>query len=264
MPSWFSRFISPLVSFSGRCVVCRKPLRPQERDICTCCLSQLPLTHLSDHEENILEKYFWGKIPVVHASALFIYYQGADSHMILRNLKYGHQPSVGITLGRVMATYLADTSFFDSVDAIVAVPLAGDRQRHRGYNQAECLAKGIQEITRLPIVSEGIVRHISNKSQTRLSHAERYQNVDGIFKVELPERFYGKHILLVDDVVTSTATLTSLARAFGEGHHTRFSILTLAMASSITETPYYRVDNREDMENREGEVYMPDDRYDDF
>jgi len=249
---------SSLFSFAGRCVVCQKPLRADERDICTVCLSQLPYTNLSAHPENILERYFWGRIPIIRASSLFTYTQGAKSHLILQRLKYKHQKSLGITFGRIMAKQLEQTSFFSDIDMIVAVPLATDRQSKRGYNQSEQLAVGIHEITNLPVVMDGIIRRVSNRTQTRLSHEERRRNVEDIFKIEKPERFYNKHVLLVDDVVTSTATLTSLAKAFEKGGNTVFSVLTLAMATSITDVPYHQYDENEDMENKKGEVFMPE------
>ena len=249
---------SSFLSLTGKCAVCQNPLRKEEHDICTGCLSQLPMTNLSDHEENILEKHFWGHIPIVRASSLFIYHKGADSHLLLRRLKYMHQSSIGLTLGRIMATYLQDTAFFDEIDMIVPVPLAKERLRKRGYNQSAFLAEGIHEITQLPVVSKGISRIVSNKTQTSMSYTERFHNVEGIFKVESPERFYNKHILIVDDVVTSTATIVSLANTFEKNKDTHFSILTLAMSSSITEIPYYKEDNREDMENQEDEIFMPE------
>ncbi len=250
-------WLSSLFSLSGRCVVCRHPLQPYEQDICSSCLSQLPYTNLSGHEENVLEKYFWERIPIVRATSLFTYYQGAKSHQILQYLKYKHQASIGITFGRIMARQLQDTSFFNGIDMIVPVPLASARLKKRGYNQSECLARGLQEITHLPVITEGIVRKVSNVTQTRLSHTDRRKNVEGIFRVDNPERFFDKHLLLVDDVVTTTATLTSLANAFKKGKNTRFSILTLAMSASITDVPYYTVDNREEMENQEDVIFMP-------
>lgn len=157
-----------------------------------------------------------------------------------------------------MAKQLLQTSFFKGIDMIVAVPLAPDRQGRRGYNQSEQLAIGIHEITGLPVITDGIIRKVSNRTQTKLMYEERHHNVEDIFKIEKPERFYDRHILLVDDVVTSTATLTSLAKAFDGGRNTVFSVLTLAMAVSITDVPYHPYEDNEDMENQEGDVFMPE------
>jgi ComF family protein len=249
---------SSLFSYAGRCVVCQKPLCGNEKDICAVCLSQLPYTNLSDHSGNILERYFWGRVPIIRASSLFTYTQGARSHLILQRLKYKHQKSLGVTFGRIMAKQLLQTSFFKGIDMIVAVSLAPDRQGRRGYNQSEQLAIGIHEITGLPVITDGIIRKVSNRTQTKLMYEERHHNVADIFKIEKPERFHGRHILLVDDVVTSTATLTSLAMAFDGGRNTVFSVLTLAMAISITDVPYHPYEDNEDMENQEGEVFMPE------
>lgn len=242
---------------NGRCAVCEQPLQAQEKDICIRCLSNLPYTNLLGTEENKLEKYFWGQIPIERATSLFTYYRGARSHEILRLLKYKNNPSIGVTFGRIMAEQLLRTSFFSTIDAIVPVPLSKERRKVRGYNQSESLAEGISEVTSLPIITEGINRIVSNVTQTRLSRLDRRNNVKGIFEVVKPERFVGKHLLLVDDVVTSASTLIELANSFKKCENIRFSILTLAMSASITEVPYYPEDNDDEADIVEDVITIP-------
>ena len=125
MSSWmnFWRELMP-----GRCIVCHHALHSGEHDICYQCLSTLPFTRIDGKEENLLERLFWEQIPIERASALFTYIQGAQSHQILRHLKYLSRPSVGISLGRLLARRLIGTGFFDTISLIVPVPLSALRQ----------------------------------------------------------------------------------------------------------------------------------------
>ena len=253
MSSWmnFWRELMP-----GRCIVCHHALHSGEHDICYQCLSTLPFTRIDGKEENLLERLFWEQIPIERASALFTYIQGAQSHQILRHLKYLSRPAVGISLGRLLARRLIGTGFFDTISLIVPVPLSAERMKTRGYNQAERIATGIAEVTDLPVDTTCIVRVADNKTQTSLSRQERINNVKDIFHVKYPEQYEGKHLLLVDDVVTTGSTLIACGKAFGS--NTRFSILTLALAASFSEIPYRKIVVTDETENGEGIIILKD------
>ena len=238
----------------GRCIVCHHALHSGEHDICCQCLSTLPFTRIDGKEENLLERLFWEQIPIERASALFTYIQGAQSHQILRHLKYLSRPAVGISLGRLLARRLIGTGFFDTISLIVPVPLSAERMKTRGYNQAERIATGIAEVTDLPVDTTCIVRIADNKTQTSLSRQERINNVKDIFHVKYPEQYEGKHLLLVDDVVTTGSTLIACGKAFGG--NTRFSILALALAASFSEIPYRKIVVTDETENGEGIIIL--------
>ena len=243
-------------SIGGRCVVCRHMLHKGEEYICVSCLADLPYTHLMAHPSNVLEKLFWEHIPIERATSLFTYYRKADSHQILRDLKYHNRPGLGCFFGRMMGRQLRDTDFFDTIDMIVPVPLARERFRKRGYNQSEMLADGLHEITGIPVRKDIVKRVVSNKTQTSLTRSERMRNVEGIFQAVKDVELEGKHILLVDDVVTSGSTMISCAKALGINNNMRFSILALAMSASVADVPYYREPDDDEWANQEGEVYM--------
>jgi len=200
----------------------------------------LPRTELHKTKENVMEKMYWGKIPIEHASA-FMYYKEGFKDVVL-NLKYRRNHAIGEYFGRLMAEEISESSdFFEGIDAIVPIPLHHSRLRKRGYNQSEYIARGIQAVTKIPIYSDAVVRMVNNKSQTRMFHFERKKNVENIFKCVRPDLLKGNHILLVDDVVTSNATTLSCATAImqavgtplpyaGDTTAIRFSILALAYA----------------------------------
>ena len=250
---WLKSFLS---TGGGRCVVCQNRLRADEEEICLSCMAALPYTRIKDHPENVLEKYFWEHIPVEKATCLFTYNRGSQSHRVLMELKYHNRPSLGRFFGRVMGRQLLETSFFDSVDMIVPIPLARQKLRKRGYNQAEMVACGLGEVTGKPVVTDAVKRIVANKTQTLLTRSERMSNVEGIFRVNHAGKYEGKHILLVDDVVTSGSTVISCASAFMESPGVRFSILALAMSASITEVPFYEETVDRELTNQEGEVRM--------
>jgi len=229
--------------FAARCAICGKPISNQEDTICTRCLTSLPYTNLRGEDSNRIEKYFWGHLPIDKASTLIIYHRGTKSHNLLRNLKYNKQPAIGLYFGRIIARQLTDSNFFEDIDAIIPVPLAQKRLLKRGYNQAEWIAKGIAKITNIPVITHAVKRNVANKTQTRLSRTERMNNVEGIFYVTHPENFDNRHILLIDDVITTGATLIACGKAFSKTKNLTISILTLAMASSICEVPYYKEDD---------------------
>lgn len=170
---------------------------------------------------------FWHITPIKRAAA-FIYYQPhSEMAQMVYQLKYGNSPDVGEDLGRLMATDMSLAHYFDDIDLLVPVPLTVKRQRQRGYNQSEMLAMGISDVTHLPVVSKALKRQVFRKSQTHLSRHERQENVNGIFVVADAETLRGRHILLIDDVCTTGATLTACAQALTPIAGIRISVLTL-------------------------------------
>ena len=216
--------------FPRHCVVCGACLRAGEEALCMRCSIDLPRTGFHLLRDNEVERLFWGKLPLERASAFFYYTKGSLYRNILRRLKYGGRRDVGEALGRIMAGEMLASGFFEGIDVLVPVPLHRRKQRKRGYNQSECIARGIAKVTGIGVDSHSVVRLKDTATQTHKSAYERWENVRDIFELRHPECFAGKHLLLVDDVLTTGATLTACADAFTPVEGIRISILTLAMA----------------------------------
>lgn len=225
---WFSSFLALL--FPRCCLVCGRPLAKGEECICTMCNINLPRTNYHLREDNPVEQLFWGKIPLERATSFFFYRKGSDFRQILHQLKYGGQKELGVIMGRYMASEFLPSGFFKGIDLIIPVPLHKKKQQLRGYNQSEWIARGIVAVTGIPMNTESIIRKKNTETQTRKSTFERWENVDGIFELHSFECFQGKHVLIVDDVLTTGATTVACASALMKVQGIRISILTLAVA----------------------------------
>ena len=239
MMNWIERLATDVreLLFPRPCLVCGATLGLQEQVVCNRCLSQLPYTHYRGLPENPVHRLFYPDTAVQRANAWMFYHQGSDTAHVVHALKYHGRREVGRTMGRLMACDVKPTGFFDGVDALVPVPLSRPRQRRRGYNQSEVLASGIAEVTGLPLWPEVVERTVDNPTQTRLSVEERRQNVEGIFRLCDAGKIRGRHLLLVDDVVTTGATLASCMAALSVAGGVRFSVLCMAVAASAACTP---------------------------
>lgn len=229
MNTWFHSFWSLL--FPRCCVVCGSPLSRGEECLCTCCNINLPRTGFHLRKDNPVECLFWGRIPGLKRASSFLFYRkGSDFRRILHLLKYGGYKELGEVMGRYMAAELSSGGFFDGVDMIIPVPLHRKKQKLRGYNQSEWIARGIASVTGIPLCAECMIREKNTETQTRKSTFERWENVEGIFRLCDTVHFEGKHVLLVDDVLTTGATTVACASVFARVSGIRISVLTLAVA----------------------------------
>ena len=215
------------------CVVCGQRLSVSEETICSKCNLHLPRTGFQqDPYENIMAKMFWGQVPIERATALFYYEPHAETANILYEMKYKNHPEIGEVMGRLMARELQMSNFFEGIDGIIPVPLAKKRQRQRGYNQSHELAKGISEITGLPIYNKVVRRTVFEGSQTSLGRWERNENVEQVFELKDAPTVQGKHLLIVDDVVTTGATIIACAKELCKAGGVRISVLSLGLAKN--------------------------------
>ena len=198
-----------MLLFPRCCTVCGRKLLKGEELICTPCQRQLPKTTFSPTALNPMLQRFIGSPAVRHATS-YIYYERQNAYSrLITEAKYGDRPDIIRRLARMAADELLPSGFFDAIDVILPVPLSARRKRHRGYNQSEWIARGISDVTGLPVDGGCLIRRKDNKTQTTMNRDERWQNVQGIFALRHPERLAGKTILLVDDVTTTGATLMS-------------------------------------------------------
>lgn len=215
------------------CKVCGNKLGKSEQHICTACLRQLPATHYDPMALNPVMQHFVGFPAVRHASAFCFYAHGNDFAQLITRSKYSDKPEVGQYLGRLAAPELVRSGFFEGIDCLIPVPLSRWRRWKRGYNQSESIARGLAEVARLPLRTGVLVRIKHNETQTHMTRDERWTNVQGIFAVRRPECLAGRHVLIVDDVITTGATLMSCAETLSSAvPDIRISIFALAAAQT--------------------------------
>ncbi len=210
------------------CVVCGRRLALTERSLCSVCLLHAPRTTFQfTPYDNDVARLFWGQMNIEKAAAWMYYEPHSEIAQLIYRLKYDGRPDIGMDMGRLMANEMLASGFFDDIDILLPVPLASKRLRQRGYNQSEELAQGISDVTGIPVVQNAVKRAHFRQSQTSLSRKERQENVDGIFVVRDQKALEGRHVLLIDDVCTTGATLMAVGAAINEISSVKMSILTL-------------------------------------
>lgn len=213
------------------CVCCSTGLMRGERYICSHCLYELPVTCFYKEHDNPVEQIFWGRAVVEHATACFFFRKGNNVQKLIHQVKYQGQKEMGQVLGQYMGQQIVG-SHFDEAEIIVPVPLHPQKFRKRGYNQSEWIARGVAGAMHKKIDAQTLVRHVKANSQTRKKRFDRWENVNMGFGLTNPDVFAGKHILLIDDVITTGATLEACIHAVKHAPGTKVSIATLAVASS--------------------------------
>lgn len=214
-----------------RCHLCGKLLIEGDEYICSPCLHALPRTLYHKIENNPVELLFAGIIPFERATAHFFYTPQSSMAEIVQDFKYRGFPGLARFLGKVIGRELQNVGFFNGIDCILPIPLHWYKQMKRGYNQSRMLAEGIGEITGID-VNRNLYARRHHSTQTRLSHNQRDINVRDAFGIKDPESLGGKHILLIDDVCTTGATLREAALTIHrESPQSRLSLLSLCIAT---------------------------------
>lgn len=230
-----SRFLSKFIDLIAprACVVCGCRLSESEEVMCAACNLHLPRTGYEKVAyDNPLNRIFWAKIPIERAASLFFYHAHSASSNILYSLKYRNHPEIGEFMGRMMAVEYQNDGFFEGIDMIVPVPLARKRERQRGYNQSHEIALGVSAVTGIPINDKMVERTSFKGSQTHLGRWDRMENVDNSFCLKNADGLIGKHILLIDDVITTGATIIACAKAINVAENIKFSVLSIGFAKS--------------------------------
>lgn len=216
--------------FPDLCRLCHAPLIEGEAHICLHCLFGLPFTHYEQKAENPAALLFAGKIQVMRAAALLRYEKKGNVQQLIHYLKYKGNKELGYYLGRLAAWKIRQTPWYDTVDLLIPVPLHPRKKKQRGYNQAEWIAKGMASVLHIPVDTKSLQRCTQTGTQTRKSVYERWINVQEVFRLASPENLAGKHILLIDDVITTGATIGACAQAVFQAREVRVSIFSLAIA----------------------------------
>jgi ComF family protein len=217
--------------FPNLCLGCGQPLTRGEETICTLCHFHLPKTWFHNDPDNQLTRVFWGRVQL-EAVASYLYFQkGGTVQHLLHQLKYKDRPEIGVRLGKWYGMELKQADVFRETELIIPVPLHPRKFRKRGYNQSEMFAEGLAGMMNLQAETRCLYRTFNSQTQTRKTRFDRWENVENIFAVNHPERLRGKHILLVDDVLTTGATLEACAQALLAVPGVRVSVVTIAYAS---------------------------------
>jgi ComF family protein len=230
IPALLSDFVSLL--FPRVCLACDDPLARGEEHICTNCRAQLPYTdyHLLSPAENPLARRFWGKLPVKHTLSYLRFLRHGRVQHLLHQLKYQGQEDVGRILGRWYGQELMEAGLAAEFDLIVPVPLHPRKLAKRGYNQADSFAEGLATGLGLPWHASALRRNTHTTSQTRKNRLQRWQNVSSVFEVADEAAVQGQRVLVVDDVLTTGATLEACAAVLLAAGALEVSIATIATA----------------------------------
>ena len=212
-----------------RCAVCGGRLSPEESLLCNECDAELEVTPFRESPyDNLMARLFWGQIPIEKASAWFYYRPHSDPSKMIYDLKYHGQSMLGEDIGEQLALRHQPSGFFDGIDAIVPVPITRKRQRQRGYNQSVQIARGISYVTRLPIYDKVVKRQHFTQSQTHQDNAwERRENVREAFLLTDADKVKGKHLLIIDDIVTTGATVIACGQELAKAEGVRLSVLSI-------------------------------------
>lgn len=212
------------------CAACGNSLYRHEDLLCSHCLIHLPKTFYHKDESNPLFHLFWGKIPIEMISAFYFYNKGNKVQHLVHQLKYKNRPEIGVYLGKRYGQYLKTNAKYKTVDVIIPVPLHHTKLKTRGYNQAEKFAMGLSERMEIPYDFESFIRTTATETQTRKTKQERWENVKNKFEVVHPNQIAGKHILLVDDVITTGSTLEACAHILLAQNNVKISFASIAAA----------------------------------
>ena len=212
----------------NHCFICNSILYKNEIAVCRHCNNTLPRTNIHLQKDNIAEQLFFGKEDIIKAASFCFYASGSSFQKAVHKFKYNNNPQLAYNLALISSKEIISSGWFNYLEAIIPVPIHHLKQLLRGYNQSYWIAKGISKITNLPIINNSLTKTRNNLSQTSHSFFDRHSNSDNAYKLKrdnLPN-----NILLIDDVLTSGATLQACIKAIKEVRECNISILTLAIA----------------------------------
>jgi ComF family protein len=217
--------------FPHVCNGCGSDILNEENMLCMRCISELPETNFHMHPDNPVEKIFWGRLPLVSATAQYYFSKETRMQHLMHQFKYKSNKDLGKQLGYLMGNDLLLSDRFKNIDALIPLPLFAIKEKRRGYNQATVLCEGIAEIIKVEILKDVIVRTQHTETQTKKGRVERWENIEGKFELVKPEKIQNKNILLVDDVITTGATLEACGQELIKANNVGLSVATLCFAS---------------------------------
>lgn len=214
--------------FPHICAGCGNDLIAQEQLLCLLCINHLSFTGFESCAGSPLERSFWGRVSINEAMSLLYFTKESILQSLLHQFKYNGKKEIGYYFGRMMGNAMRESERFKDIDALIPLPLFAPKEKRRGYNQSTIICDGIAEVLQLPVFKNVVLRTTATETQTRKSRIERWQNINGKFEVSDLLPLCNKHILLVDDVVTTGSTLEACAIELLRAENTKVSIATLA------------------------------------
>jgi len=221
------------LSFPHLCLACGRDTIPDEEILCLSCTYFLPKSKQHLYAENRFKDRFWGRIPIQSAGAYIYYSKEGAGQKLMQKFKYEGYQLIGYELGKQYGRLLKKSPNFSGIDLILPIPLHPRKLRKRGFNQSDLFAKGLSETMEIPWKTDLLIRTLETPSQTTKSRMERFANVEHAFEIRNSERLAGKHILLVDDVLTTGATLEAAGRKILDIGSTQLSMSCIAMAENL-------------------------------
>ena len=218
--------------FPPVCAGCNSFLLVNEKVICTVCRHDIPLTNHHLNLENDAFKKFYGRIPVLHASALFYFHKKGIVQQLIHNLKYKGQEEIGTTLGQWYAEDLKNIEILASIDEIIPVPLHRRKLKERGYNQVTAFGKALSSSLNIDYNDSLLIRNVYSKTQSKKNLLGRTEGIETIFDVSFTEKDHNKHFLIIDDVITTGSTLEACSKVMLKIPGAKISIVCMAMAQS--------------------------------
>lgn len=213
------------------CNGCGSDLLNNDQLLCLKCISNLPHTHFAQHPGNYIEKIFFGRIPLSAAHSEFYFAKESLIQHLIHQLKYKNNQAIGAYLGELMGLSLLKSNRFGKIDGLVPLPLYPDKERKRGYNQAAVICDGMSLAMNVPVYRDNLVRRRFTETQTKKHRTERWENVAESFVINNEKTLAGKHFILVDDVVTTGATLEAAGQVMLRVENVQVSLATLAFAT---------------------------------
>jgi ComF family protein len=195
------------------------------------CINQLPHTNFAQHANNPLEKIFWGRIPLLAAHSEFYFAKETLIQELIHQLKYKGNQAIGYFLGELMGKSLLNSNRFKNLDYLIPLPLYPEKERKRGFNQATIICNGLSARMNVPVLKDNVIRQRFTETQTKKHRRERWENVADSFLVKDPSLLNDKNILLVDDVVTTGATLEACGHTIAQSAIVTLSVAALSMAT---------------------------------
>lgn len=226
--AYLNGFISLI--YPNICLLCRKQLIANEQHICNICLFHLAKTEFHNKKDNLTEVLFWGRAKINRAASFFFYQKDNNSQKIIHHIKYKNDKELGQHLGEIYGDTLSKTEWIQQADFLLPVPLHPKKLKSRGYNQAEWIANGISTTTKVPVNTNILYRAKHTDSQTSKGRYNRWENVSGIFGVKNPELLINKKIIIVDDVITTGATIEACSYHLQQIPGIKINILSLGVA----------------------------------
>lgn len=225
-----SSWIDPVfwLYFPKNCPACGRPLKLFGANICGRCSQNLPETHFFEARGNPIEKIFYGRLPINAGAAAWYFHKNSALQALLFQLKYKSNKEVGLFIGKQMGAFLAASERFASIDALIPVPLHPQALSKRGFNQAAIICEGIGQVWHKPVLTGAIARTKHTPTQTKQTRAERWDNMENAFTIQDSASIKGKHLLLVDDVITTGATIEACGKTLLTIESARVSVAAAA------------------------------------